>query len=236
MIWIGRREEDEAIRTKINRLATIGPAPRYITADASNRQSLEKAYQQIKQKYGEIQGVIHSAIVLRDQALVKMDEETFREALTAKVNVSVRMAQVFADESLDFVLFFSSIQSFATAAGQSNYATGCNFKDAFALAMEREWSCPVKIMNWGYWGSVGVVAEEKYQNKMTQAGIGSIEGPEGMAALDFLLSHPLPQLAYIHTLRPWQEQKKKKQLRFSPYSRRRLCLVWIVSYLRCLSW
>ncbi|MBV2240648.1 hypothetical protein KQR57_05175 [Bacillus inaquosorum] len=44
--------------------------------------------------------------------------------------------------------------------------------------MEREWTCPVKIMNWGYWGSVGVVAEEIYQQKMAQAGIGSIEGPE----------------------------------------------------------
>ncbi|WP_237708014.1 SDR family NAD(P)-dependent oxidoreductase [Bacillus spizizenii] len=207
VVWIGRREKDEVIRSKISRLAALGPAPDYIAADAANRQSLEEAYQQIKEKYGEIQGVIHSAIVLRDQRIAQMDEETFRAALTAKVNVSVRIAQVFADESLDFVLFFSSIQSFATSAGQSNYAAGCTFKDAFALAMEREWTCPVKIMNWGYWGSVGVVAEEIYQQKMAQAGIGSIEGPEGMAAVDFLLSQPCPQLAYINTLRPLHEQE-----------------------------
>lgn len=207
VVWIGRREKDEAIRAKISRLATCGPAPDYLVADAASRQSLEEAYQQIKEKYGEIQGVIHSAIVLRDQPIAQMDEEGFRAALTAKVNVSVRMAQVFAAESLDFVLFFSSIQSFATAAGQSNYAAGCTFKDAFALAMEREWSCPVKIMNWGYWGSVGVVAEESYQQKMAQAGIGSIEGPEGMGALDVLLSQPIPQLAYIHTLRPLHPQE-----------------------------
>ncbi|MBV2240647.1 SDR family NAD(P)-dependent oxidoreductase [Bacillus inaquosorum] len=122
VVWIGRREKDEVIRSKISRLAALGPAPDYIAADAANRQSLEEAYQQIKEKYGEIQGVIHSAIVLRDQRIAQMDEETFQAALTAKVNVSVRIAQVFADESLDFVLFFSSIQSFATSAGQSNYA------------------------------------------------------------------------------------------------------------------
>ncbi|MBO1582984.1 SDR family NAD(P)-dependent oxidoreductase [Bacillus sp. XF8] len=207
VVWIGRREKDETILAKISRLATYGPAPDYIVADAADRRSLEEAYQQIKEKYGEIRGVIHSAIVLRDQSIAQMDEETFRAALTAKVNVSVRMAQVFSEESLDFVLFFSSIQSFSKSAGQCNYAAGCTFKDAFALAMEREWSCPVKIMNWGYWGSVGVVAEEVYQQKMAQEGIGSIEEQEGMAALEFLLSQSLLQLAYIKTIRPLHKQE-----------------------------
>ena len=43
----------------------------------------------------------------------------------------------FGQEALDFVVFFSSLQSFSKAAGQSNYAAGCTFKDAFASRLAK---------------------------------------------------------------------------------------------------
>jgi polyketide synthase PksM len=140
---------------------------------------------------------VHAAIVLLDRSLSQMDEARFVAALSAKVDVSVRLAQVFGRERLDFALFFSSMQSFTKAAGQSNYAAGCTFKDAFAQQLARHWSCPVKVMNWAYWGGVGVVASDGYRARMAQLGIGSIEPADGMAALDALLDGPLDWLAYM---------------------------------------
>ena len=151
MIWIGRRKIDTSIETKQERLAALGLRPHYITADASNRSALQQAYQDILRDFGHIHGVVHSAIVLLDQSLAHMDEERFQAALTAKVDVSVRLAQVFEHESLDFVLFFSSLNAFISNAGQSNYAAGCTFEDAFAARLGRDWHCRVKVMNWGYW-------------------------------------------------------------------------------------
>ena len=95
IVWIGRREKDAAIQAKLDKLAALGPAPDYIAADASDLNALRQAYHEIKQRYSNIHGVIHSAIVLLDQGLAKMDEDRFRAALSAKVDVSVRMAQVF---------------------------------------------------------------------------------------------------------------------------------------------
>ncbi|HYM34271.1 MAG TPA: KR domain-containing protein, partial [Steroidobacteraceae bacterium] len=135
------------------------------------------------------------------KSLAQMDEARFRTSLAAKVDTSVRLAQVFANEPLDFVLFFSSVQSFSKAAGQSNYAAGCTFKDAFAQHLARIWSCPVKIMNWGYWGSVGVVASESYRTKMAQLGIGSIQPRAGMVALEQLLSAPAEQIVFLNATR-----------------------------------
>ena len=113
----------------------------------------------------------------------------------------MRLAQVY-NEPLDFVLFFSAVQSFLKAPGQSNYAAGCTFQDAFAHQLGRAWSCPVKIINWGYWGSIGIVKDAFYRERMASAGIGSIEPADGMAALHTLLNGPLPQLALVKTLRP----------------------------------
>ncbi|WJQ79782.1 SDR family NAD(P)-dependent oxidoreductase [Brevibacillus brevis] len=202
IIWIGRRKKEESIQNKINQLATLGPEPFYIEADATDRESLQSAYEEIKKQYGKINGVIHSAIVLLDRSLANMDETTFRAGLVPKVEVSVRMSQVFGEEALDFVLFFSSINSFTKSPGQSNYASGCAFKDAFAHQLAEEWTCAVKVMNWGYWGSVGIVASKDYQARMEQIGIGSIEPSEGMEALEVLLSGPMNQVALMKTTKP----------------------------------
>jgi acyl transferase domain-containing protein/acyl carrier protein/SAM-dependent methyltransferase len=202
IIWIGRREKNAAIVAKLQRLASMGPVPDYISADATDRQALEEAYQQIKQRYGQIHGVVHSAIVLLDQSLAKMDEERFQEALAAKVDVAVRLAQVFEHEPLDFVLFFSSINAFTRSAGQSNYAAGCTFEDAFAARLRQEWPCVVKVMNWGYWSSVGAVASASYQQRMEQMGLGSLEPAEAMQALEDLLTGPVDQIVLLKTTQP----------------------------------
>ena len=131
-----------------------------------------------------------------------MDEQRFQAALSAKVDISIRLAQIFKNEPLDFVLFFSSMQSFIHAPGQSNYAAGCTFKDAFAHRLAQEWLCTVKVMNWGYWGSVGSVKDSSYRDRMTQAGIDSIESEEGMEALENLLKSPIDQIALVKLLRP----------------------------------
>jgi len=199
IVWIGRRPLDASIKARVDRLAELGVAPVYIEADASDRWALERAYARIRQEYGQVHGVIHSAIVLRDRTLARMEEAEFCAVLSAKVDVSVRLAQVFGEERLDFVLLFSSVQSFDRAAGQGNYAAGCSFKDAFAQALGQAWPCPVKVMNWGYWGHIGIVATAEYRDRMARSGLGSIEAVEGMAALEVLLGAPQNQLAFVKT-------------------------------------
>ncbi|MGV6936852.1 SDR family NAD(P)-dependent oxidoreductase [Paenibacillus sp. CMM36] len=213
IVWIGRRTEDEAIRGKRERLAEIGPEPMYIAADASDETALGEACRLVRQAYGDIHGVVHSAIVLSDRSLGQMEEEEFCKSLQAKVDVSVHLARAFQGEALDFVLFFSSFNAFTKAAGQSNYVSGCTFKDAFAHQLSVEWSCEVKVVNWGYWGQVGVVSGERYRKQMERLGIQSIRTEEGMRILEQLVSGQLHQLGVMRTTDPlgikevnWEKQ------------------------------
>src|SRR6267142_7163238 len=200
IVWIGRREYNAAIEEKINTLSRLGPAPLYISADATDLAALERVRRTVLEIYPAIHGVVHSAIVLRDQSLSRMDESAFRASLSAKVDVSVNMDRVFGNEKLDFMLFFSSIISVVKSPGQSNYAAGCTFKDSFAHKLQQLRAYPVKIMNWGYWGNVGVVTDESYNRIMRQMGIGSIEPHEGMASLEVLVGSGMHQLALMKTL------------------------------------
>ncbi|WP_096716360.1 SDR family NAD(P)-dependent oxidoreductase [Paraburkholderia acidicola] len=217
VVWIGRRAPDASLQARLTALSSHGPAPVYLQADAGDRLALAQARATIVQRYGRIHGVVHSALVLQDRSLARMDEATLEAALRPKLDVSVRMAQVFAEDALDFVLFFSSMMSFSRAAGQGNYAAGCTFKDALAEALGRHWSCAVKVMNWGYWGSVGVVADARYQERMSRAGIGSIEADEAMAALERLLSGPDAQLGLIKLSRAQSVEGIRADLRGERY-------------------
>lgn len=200
IVWIGRRQQDEEIARKQERAAAGGGArPLYIAADARKREELERACREIKERYGRIDGVIHSAIVLSDKSLANMTEEQFRSALSTKVDTAVRLEQVFGHEPLDFILYFSSLQTFLKAPGQSNYAAGCTFTDAFAEWQSANAAYPVKVMNWGYWGGVGIVTAAEYQERMARMGWGSLEPEEGMAGLERLLRGPLQQAGMIRT-------------------------------------
>lgn len=200
LVWIGRRPSDAAIEAKLRALAQFGPTPRYFSADATRLESLQAAWEKIRELYPKIHGVVHSAIVLQDQSFSRMDEATFRSSLSAKVDVSVNLDAVFGALDLDFLLFFSSLISFTKAPGQSNYAAGCTFKDSFAHSLARRRRYPVKIMNWGFWGSVGVVTAEFYNRRMQRLGFGSIEAQEAMDALQTLVSSSVPQVALVKAI------------------------------------
>jgi polyketide synthase PksN len=201
MIWIGRQPYNATIDAKIQALSQLGPAPLYISADATDVASLEQARQTVLSIHPAIHGVVQSAIVLRDQSFARMEEASFRASLSAKVDVSVNMDRVFGRDELDFMLFFSSIISIFKAPGQSNYAAGCTFKDSFAHKLQQQRPYPVKVMNWGYWGNVGVVvADEAVRKNMVRMGIGSIEPDEGMVSLQNLVGSGMHQLVLMKTL------------------------------------
>ncbi|WP_193173345.1 SDR family NAD(P)-dependent oxidoreductase [Nisaea nitritireducens] len=197
IVWLGRRPLDAAITAKLDELARFGPRPEYIQTDATNALELRRARDAVLNRFGRIDGLVHSTLILSDKGLVAMSRQEFHRSVDAKIVTAVRMAQVFGRDDLEFVLFFSSLQSFSKAPGQSNYATGCTFIDAFAARLSSSWDCPVKTMNWGYWGSVGAVANEHHRDRMRDANILSIEPAEGMEALGKLISGSLDQLVMV---------------------------------------
>jgi acyl transferase domain-containing protein/acyl-CoA synthetase (AMP-forming)/AMP-acid ligase II/ubiquinone/menaquinone biosynthesis C-methylase UbiE/acyl carrier protein len=193
LILLGRRELSAPQLNLLSQIEAQGGKVLYLQADATDLSSMRTAVEQAKSQFGQINGVIHSAIVLKDKTIDNMDEDTFRAALAPKVQGSVVLHKVLQHEQLDFMMFFSSAQSFTGNAGQSNYAAGCTFKDAFAHAL-KQYDYPVKIINWGYWGGVGIVATNEYRQRLAAAGIQSIKPHEGMEAISRILSHRVTQI------------------------------------------
>jgi amino acid adenylation domain-containing protein len=199
VIWIGRRAPDEALAARQQRLGAFGPAPVYIAADATDRLALAQAHAQIRARFGAVHGVVHATLVLRDHSLAQMNEQDFLAAFEAKRAAGVNMAAVFGRDELDFMLFFSSMQSFSKGPGQGNYAAGCCFVDALAASLRANAAYPVKVVNWGYWGSVGVAADEGTRARMARLGVASIEPDEAMDLLERLLVAEQDQVVFVRS-------------------------------------
>lgn len=200
VIWVGRRELNGELQQKIDRLAALGVKPDYYAVDASSESDIRALVKQVNAAHQEIHGVIHTAMVLNDGAIANMDREKFRSSLSPKLDLSLNLVKVFSNESLDFMLFFSSLQSSFCAAGQSNYAAGSTFIDTFASAAKASAPYPIKVVNWGFWGNVGIVASDFYRSRMRSIGIADINPEMAMRVLECLLSSDIDRLAYIETL------------------------------------
>ncbi|MGD8400169.1 MAG: SDR family NAD(P)-dependent oxidoreductase, partial [Bacillota bacterium] len=175
LVIVGRSDPDQEMSKKFAAIQSRGGEVLYVPADVANSENMKSAVAKGKSRFGGLDGVIHSALVLQDKTLVNMEEEALRAVLTPKVKGSIVLYNAVKEEKPDFIMFFSSAQSFGGNLGQSNYAAACTFQDAFAQYISQMGECPVKIINWGYWGDVGAVATEEYQKRMAAKGIYSID-------------------------------------------------------------
>ncbi|AEW95938.1 MULTISPECIES: SDR family NAD(P)-dependent oxidoreductase [Streptomycetaceae] len=176
---IGRSPLDEERRARIAEADPDGGRLLYVQADAADPAALRAGLARIHAAFGPVHGVIHSALANTSGLLRNLGEAELRACLAAKSQVAVALAEVFGGEPLDFLLLFSSVQSFLGTPGLANYAAGSTFLDAYAQALDQRVPYPVRSVNWGYWGTVGAVSGEKWRTTLTRQGFLSITPREG---------------------------------------------------------
>lgn len=197
LVLTGRREINQEIEGKVKQIEALGGKAVYVRGDITDPESMTEVFRTAKDRFGKINGVIHSALVLQDQSLRNMEEETLKRVLAPKVMGSVVLHNVVKDENLDFLMYFSSGQTFIGNQGQSNYAAACAFTDSFALYENEVLGYPVKLINWGYWGEVGIVAGDEYSRRLSANGIYPIQTQEGIDGIEKILSSQAAQTLAI---------------------------------------
>ncbi|MBD8268127.1 type I polyketide synthase, partial [Pseudomonas fluorescens] len=194
--WIGRRPLDTSIRADIERLASEGPAPIYLSADARDPQALRDALAWVQGRHDQVHGVIHAAMVMRGKSIERMSREEFGQVLEAKVDTGAALAEALQGLPLDFLVFFSSINAFERSPNQSNYAAGCCFIDELGAYLAQRLACPVAVLDWGYWEDAGALAGSPALEVLRErTGAGLIGLSAAMGVVDLALSRPWPRLA-----------------------------------------
>ena len=194
---LGRSPADEQLLAKISHLGNYDENVIYLQAHCDDVNELTQAITQTKAKFGKIDGIIHSAMVLDDSLLMNMSAADFTAVLQPKVAGVIALNQATINEELDLIILFSSLQSFVGNIGQSNYASASTFLDGYAKYMGQTRNYPVCVINWGFWGEVGAVANDKYRDLMLRQGMDSINIAQGMEALETIVTMQFPQAVVV---------------------------------------
>jgi polyketide synthase PksN len=200
LVLSGRSPASAKTDALLTEIAALGGEAVYRQADASDLDAMRSIARETDAKWGAIHGAICSAVTLRNGSIPTLAESDFTGVFAPKVQGAIILEQALRGTAIDFVTLFSSAISLTQAAGQSNYAAASSFQDAAAQWLAGRLRCPVKTVNWGYWGMHGIVATPELRERMRGLGVGSIGGGEGVAAWERILASDLPQAAVARLL------------------------------------
>ncbi|GEC88404.1 edeine biosynthesis hybrid PKS-NRPS EdeI [Brevibacillus brevis] len=116
-------------------------------ADVSDRQQMEDISEQVRARYGPINGIIQSAAHITFETIQTKTFSDFQNGLKAKMAGTVILDQIAEPEHLDFFVIFSSLASIWGGATGSDYVSSNCFLDAYSAARSRTGK-PTIALNW----------------------------------------------------------------------------------------
>jgi acyl transferase domain-containing protein len=118
-----------------NALEQAGAEVLACPADVSDIQQMESVMQQAEARFGPVNGVIHAAGIVSDNAFMlisNINKQQCIEQFKAKIEGVRVLEQVLANRNPDICLLTSSLSSVLGGLGYAAYAAGNLFMDAFA--------------------------------------------------------------------------------------------------------
>ncbi|WP_409174127.1 edeine biosynthesis hybrid PKS-NRPS EdeI [Brevibacillus fortis] len=116
-------------------------------ADVSDRQQMEDISEQVRARYGPINGIIQSAAHITFETIQKKTFSDFQNGLKAKLAGTLNLDQIAEPEHLDFFVIFSSLASIWGGATGCDYVSANCFLDAYSAARNRTGK-PTIALNW----------------------------------------------------------------------------------------
>jgi acyl transferase domain-containing protein/acyl carrier protein len=148
VVLLGRSPFDDKKRVGIEHLNTCVGSASYLQLDVTNASDTLDAMQRIKDEHGSVDGIIHSAVVLRDKLFSEKLWEDFQSVLSVKVDGMNALVDAATAVGADFVIAFSSIASAYGNVGQSDYCTANMYLDRIGSTQPIAGKPLIASLNW----------------------------------------------------------------------------------------
>ncbi|MCC9607070.1 aminotransferase class I/II-fold pyridoxal phosphate-dependent enzyme [Blastopirellula sp. JC732] len=179
---------NEAAAERIAAWQSEGVAVDCVALDVADAKSVTSAVALLNTQ-NPLVGVIHAAGVLDDATLPHQSWERFENVFSSKVDGAWNLHTATAELPLEMFVTFSSLAAVIGSPGQSNYAAANAFMDGLAT-YRRSLGLAGLSINWGPWSGGGMAANQDHA-KWAKLGVGVISPPEGLFALEQIVSDRL---------------------------------------------
>lgn len=188
-----------------NEMRSLGSELHVIACDITDEASVGLAATECAANLPPVKGIVHAGMVLRvsyktpnfrypinipqDHPLEIMSREDYVTVVNPKVQGTQNLDLAFgASESLDFFIMLSSITAILGTAGQSNYAVGNSYQDAFAKSKAGS-KCRYVAINLGAVdGSLAITSLPAAQQEKMRLGTVLMSFEEVFAVLGYAMS------------------------------------------------
>ncbi|MCP4294273.1 MAG: SDR family NAD(P)-dependent oxidoreductase, partial [Proteobacteria bacterium] len=188
IILTGRSELTSQRQSVLNELQELRGSVEYQKVDVSDLEQVNSLIEYIQGKYGQLDGIIHSAGVISDNFILKKTVEKFRKVLQPKVTGTINLDKATRGIELDFFVLFSSVAGAMGNPGQADYATANAFMDRFAayrnqLVDSKEREGHTLSINWPLWREGGMGVDTTNEEMMKQStGMVAMQTETGIQA------------------------------------------------------
>jgi len=179
LILTGRRElstDDQETLSEI-------PGAVYYQCDVSNKEEVVALIKKIKDEHQRLDGIIHSAGIIRDGYIIKKTDEDSRRVLSPKIQGARHLDEATKEEALDFIVFFSSLSAITGNLGQADYASANAWLDNYAHYRNEQKAKGKRqgktlSIDWPLWKEGGMQIDEE-SRKYLEKKWGMLQLPTG---------------------------------------------------------
>ena len=197
--------KDREILQSIETLRRAGATVEYHSLDVRDEAAFGALIDGIYAGHGRLDVVIHGAGIIEDKLIRDKAPESFDRVVHTKADSAFLLSRKLRPESLQCLLLMSSITAAFGNRGQSDYAAANGIMNGLSVLLSAQWPARVVAMNWGPWGSSGMVSEEVRQQFLTR-GIQMIPLDGGaQAALLEIEAGPQSDPVVAMGEGPWRE-------------------------------
>lgn len=167
--------------TKRN-LAELGRAGvnvEYRAVDVRNATAFGALIEEIYERYGRLDAVLHGAGIIDDKLLEDKSVDSFDKVFDTKVDSLFILDRLLRPSSLKLLAFFSSVAARWGNRGQSDYAAANEVMNRFAWRLSHKHpTARVVAINWGPWAGAGL-ASAGVNRQFKERGLIPITAEEG---------------------------------------------------------
>lgn len=113
-----------------------------VKCDVSNTESVEAAFSEIEEKYGQVEVAVANAGITRDGLIMRMSDEDIEDVINTNLYGAIRVARRASKTMMKArkgrLIFISSVVGLMGSAGQVNYAASKSGLVGAARSLARE--------------------------------------------------------------------------------------------------
>jgi malonyl CoA-acyl carrier protein transacylase len=151
-------EEDKRTGNKIKTIREIEARGGHVylfQGDCSKYRQMKSLVEHLREKFGKINGIIHSAGKEGEGLLVRKNESKFNNVLNSKVAGTWILDHLTRKDNLDFLVLFSTVATFLMNPGQTDYTAANAYLDSYAYYRGRQGKKTLAL-NWVTWKETGM--------------------------------------------------------------------------------